>query len=560
MENENKHKNSPEAVYCLNTELSKKSFIAFILDIPNDADDNELKSNKSFNILCEIFLAIEDSLTIVVEENYVDRIYRDSYYFYYSGKHSDYNRFCRRICLFKGEWENFDSLNENDLVELFIGSVIIRPLPGQNIGRTLLNPKYFKYCSKDAYIRLADGYGIYNITVYGKRLHIPAFPFSMQDGETTSCAEITILNLADYFSQKYPDYHLLLPSDINKIAEENSFERRIPTTGLSYELISKILCEAGFYPRIYAAEKMEKSKFRRILHYYITSGIPIALGLKGSEDSRHSVIVTGYFHSDEEKDGILNKRHCILPAREKETLWFCDSADTVTRYCIMDDQKRPYCPEEILSDNIKKSREHSSREALFLVDNDSYYKSKYEIKYMLVPLSRKMYLEAADAYDISLNILANTKSFLSDDAKDTMKRNSNIDGDEIGTKDKPFVIRMFMASVRSFIRERNIQFMSSGKNSDARKLYTRTSFPRFIWVCEISTRELYKNNLVLGEIIIDATSSPDEKLNSFIFIHCPGFMHIRNHDTPANEKSEFAILNDWAPYPCFNKNLTHINT
>lgn len=86
----------------------------------------------------------------------------------------------------------------------------------------------------------------YVVTVFGKQLEVWAFPYGMQDGETTSCAEVTILNLLDYYSQSYPEYHYLLPSEISHLVEKSSFERRMPTTGLSYELISKVFAKQDF--------------------------------------------------------------------------------------------------------------------------------------------------------------------------------------------------------------------------------------------------------------------------------------------------------------------------
>lgn len=51
---------------------------------------NMLVNLKSF--LCEM----RNDLHVIVEGVYVDSVYRDSYYDYYSTKHSSYNRFCLR--------------------------------------------------------------------------------------------------------------------------------------------------------------------------------------------------------------------------------------------------------------------------------------------------------------------------------------------------------------------------------------------------------------------------------------------------------------------------------
>lgn len=534
------------SVFFLTDTSEKNDFIAWLLDI----SENEysvgitalMQTNAAFKVLYTLMNKIEQC-TVVLEQYYVDRVYRDSYYFHYSGKHFDYERYCKRICLFDRLLQDeFFDMKAETLEQYFIGSIVIRPIAGRNLGRTLLNPRYFLR-NDSGYIRLAD----YDITVYGKRLHVKAFPYSMQDGETTSCAEITILNLLDYFSQKYSEYHYLLPSSISNIAEQSSYERRIPTVGLSYELISKIFCEAGFYPRLYATKKMEKSKFRHILQYYIESGIPIALGLKVNETAKHSVVVVGYLHPDKKK--ISEIQTCTFDADTMNTVWTCDAADTVTDYCIMDDNIEPY---SISVCQQLGEEENNSTSTLLM--------GKYEIEYMMVPLYKRMYLEAADAYDICLSLLANQaySYFTSAQALKVLKEKYS-DVEEIGTRKNPFVTRVFMSSSRSFRKHRDIQFNDG--NKEVRDIYNATTFPKFVWVCELSTQEMYLDGKILGEIIIDATSSADAKADSFIIIHYPGVVCKRMQDDLVRGiDPQFYELDEWKPCPCFDGNLTPVNS
>lgn len=543
LQEESENSNS---VYFLTDNSEKKDFIAWLLEI----SENEyslgnaalMQTNAAFKVLNKILNKLEQC-TVVLEKYYVDRVYRDSYYFHYSGKHFDYGRYCKRISLFDGELQGeFFDMEAAILEKSFIGSIVIRPISGREIGRTLLNPKYF-FDNDSGYIRLVD----YDITVYGKRLHVKAFPYSMQDGETTSCAEITILNLLDYFSQKYSEYHYLLPSSISKIAEQSSYERRIPTVGLSYELISKIFCEAGFYPRLYATKKMEKSKFQHILQYYIESGIPIALGLKANETAKHSVVVVGYFHPDNKK--ISEIQTCTFDADTMDTVWTCDSADTVTDYCIMDDNIEPY---SISMCQRFGEEENDFASALFM--------DKYEIEYMMVPLYKRMYLEAADAYDICLSLLANKAySYIASEQALKVLKEKYSDIDDIGTRNNPFVTRVFMSSSRSFRKHRDIQFNNG--NKEIRDIYNSTTFPKFVWVCELSTKEMYLDGKILGEIIIDATSSADAKADSFIIIHYPGVVCKRRQDDLVRGiDPQFYELDEWRPCDHFDGNLTTVGS
>ena len=186
----------------INTEPGLITFLLDILEYGENIESEEiLLEDTSYKIL---YLLLKNilPLTVLVEEKYIDKIYRDSYYMHFSCKHGEYSRFCKRLFVFSGnifeklDCYNFCDLSTKKLQDNFVGTIVIRPLRGGKIGRCLLNP-HFLLKDKNIYLR----YARYSATVYGKRLQINAFPFSMQDGETTTCAEVTILNLMDYFGK-----------------------------------------------------------------------------------------------------------------------------------------------------------------------------------------------------------------------------------------------------------------------------------------------------------------------------------------------------------------------
>lgn len=453
-------------VFTINNHEDKIMFITWILNISQEEAGGNLEllleRNSSMKVLCDLLECL-DVFTIVIEEHYIDRVYRDSYYFYYSGKHFNYDRFCKRLCVFKGELErDFYDYEYTELQQLFIGTIVIRPIPERSVGRTLLSPKYFLPKGEKGYIRTAS----YDVTVFGKRLQVKAFPYSMQDGETTSCAEITILNLLDYYSQSYPEYHYLLPSDISCLAEKNSYERRIPTTGLSYELISKIFCEAGFYPRLYSTRTMPRDKFRQILGSYIESGIPVAVGLKIAEETKHSIICIGHMEPKIERLGMI--LNCVNNSQCDDIVWVSNTADLIDTYCFMDDNKRPYNVNQCYEEKHNKS------------ENCKILKlNGMEVEYMMVPLYKRMILEAADAYDICMSIIASAKfgikrfaKLLSSQLKEELLDDAN---NELGSKEEPLVVRLYMASSRTFRKVRDMQF--NVNNKEMQDYYNMTVFP-----------------------------------------------------------------------------------
>lgn len=550
-ENEEKMNTLSNSAFKVSSRDEIPFYIAGVLDVSENIYDKGLeflKEDKSFAILYNIFLELYNyieknnikAFTFMLEENYVDRVYRDSYYFYFAGKHFCYSRFCKRIFLFANIYEKpILDMDSNELEKEFVGSIVIRPIPKRSVGRTLLNPKYF-IGEWRCFIRMAN----YNLMAFGKKLAVAAFPYSMQDGETATCAEVTILNLLDYYSRSYPEYHYLLPSDINRIAKDNGYERSLPTHGLKYEMISKAFCESGFYPRLYSAKEMPKDKLRRILYYYVESGIPLSLGVSLGARNKHSIIVIGHGKLNIGEKSLKQNLYACYDKKSGNVVWICDAADAVDEFCIMDDAQMPYVLAKCELDEQCQLR-----------------LDKYTIETMMVPLYKRMYLEASDASEIFKVILASEEygvKYL--DFK-------NIENEKLGSQEKPIVVRIFMTSSRSLRKCRDKQFADG--NTEVRTWYSTTVFPKFVWVCELSTVDMYSKK-VIGEIILDATSSADANVDSLIIAHYPkrifcrlpqdigkGKIEVGTHDTMENEDDDvkFYKICEWQPFLPYDSNL-----
>lgn len=536
---------SLQSVYTIESHDELVTFLMEILAIKDNVDsEEELQEKNSYRILYYLLEKIQ-VFTVVVEDKYVERVYRDSYYMYFSSKHAQYDRFCKRLFLFQGNILEgialggyaFPDMNTELLQERFIGTVVIRPLQEGKIGRSLINP-YFITDTENTYLRYAE----YSASIFGKQLRINAFPYSMQDGETTTCAEITILNLLDYYSQKYSEYKYILPSEITDIVVKNGYERTLPSKGLGYAVITKVFSEAGFYPRLYGNDMFqEMSKFKRIMHYYIESGIPVALGVKNVINyTAHSIVAIG--HGKIRKDIIGQKKHAVYDDEFKEHIWVIDSADLCEEYIIMDDGQIPYS---------KYQWKSQVQEGL---SSFKYTLGNYEPVTLMVPLYKRMFLEAEDAYDICTTVLC-----------------SKIIGirrfcPELGSKDNPAIIRLFMASSRNFKHKRISGFRKT--NEEVRAHYIETLFPRFVWVCEIYSKESYCEEKVIGEIVVDATASPYDN-DKILIAHYPYYImacktesvDMKREDFKEMTQEEMDIDNlfdkvhSWEPFDGYAHNL-----
>jgi hypothetical protein len=231
------------------------------------------------NIYKQHFDELSDTCFLLAETNYVDKVYRDSYYTYYSSKLVPYKRDCVRISIFEGEVkeEYFTDNNYLSVIQKnYRGFIILRPTEPQIIGRSIISPMALKnngFLSCSAKI---------NTTVNSIKVRVDGFPHSSQDSETISCAETTLWAIMEYFGNKYPEYKPVLPSTIIKSLNKVSFERQVPSKGLNIQQMSFALKEFGFGTRIYSLGSYNND-FKRLLSTYIESGIPIIIAI----DNRH---------------------------------------------------------------------------------------------------------------------------------------------------------------------------------------------------------------------------------------------------------------------------------
>lgn len=235
---------------------------------------------------------LRDDLTVFFEWPYVDRFYRDSYYTYFSSKHTSYARNCIRLSFFTQPitTEHFrDSALIPELKDSFAGFMTIRPTNPFFIGRSMISPVAMK--KNDFLTSLVEN----STSINGIKLSIHSFPHSSQDTETISCAETTIWCVMEYFGQKYAGYSPVLPSQIINTLSKISFERMIPSHGLNIQQVSLALKEFGFGTRVYSLDTYDQdlAQYKKILNYYIESGIPVIVALK-NDKSGHAIIYTGH--------------------------------------------------------------------------------------------------------------------------------------------------------------------------------------------------------------------------------------------------------------------------
>ncbi len=438
-----------------------------------------------------LFATLQFPLTIVCEKTYVDKLYRDTYYTYFSSKHFEISRNCERLTLFEGEFAYNDFLNNDlfdSLQEAIIGTIVLRPTKINAIGRTLLNPD--KMHVGKMYVQRTA----FEISLLGKLYTIWAFPFTSQDTETMSCAETSIWTILEYYGTRYPEYRTVLPSEILSELGNLSEERVLPSHGLDFRQKSGLLKKFGFYPRAYS-KKVYEDDFRKLFHYYVESGIPITLSLPG-----HSVVCIG--HAAEE----YSLSDISLSTIGKLT--YADSSAFIKKYVIIDDNNVPYAIEEY----------------------DHFSVFDRNINLFTVPLYKRIFLEANDALTVFDCLLEKISSLI--------ERQVNVLELSYDEKTNPLIKRIFLTSSRKYKKMR----VTKAASKQTKKFYSDILMPKFIWICEIATYEKYQQKKVFGEIILDATAARYDHINSTILIRIGDIVAYRSPD------EKFSVINERLKY------------
>ncbi len=421
-----------------------------------------VQNNSSVKKLIQLIELLDLPLTIILENYYVDKVYRDMYYRYYSNKHFMHDRNCKRISIFEGIFNKNELYNEytkNTLNNKYVGSIVIRPLKIGELGRTLINPTKLKLYP--SYIRTTT----FTVEVLGMLLTTEAFPFSEQDAETMTCAETTVWAITEYYGTRYPEYKVLLPSEILTTVDDMKPQRILPSYGLDYYTVSKVLKKCGFQPRLYSAKSYSEQNYKKIFHYYVESGIPIGVGTTFNKGTAgHSTVCIGHASSDY----ALNQY-----VYNQEGLYLFNSCNFHNSYVMIDDNQIPY--------SIEKYGNFT------LYDNAV-------MNIFVIPLYKRILLEADKADILFENIVLALANNIQQ-AMNFYKINNSLS--------QPIFKRIFLTSSRKYKAYR-VRNASSIQEAD---FYGDILFPKFLWIMELSSYDLYKTEKIWGEIILDATSA-----------------------------------------------------
>lgn len=444
---------------------------------------NSIATSIYDDMLLDQIRRFKPNVNFVIETPYVDKVYRDSYYTYFSTKLGNYKKDCIRLSFFDGpltvgDFRDLPTLS--NLQNRYWGFMVLRPTIPSVIGRSVITPQALR---DDDFLCVTSSYPS---SVHAVKLLAKGFPHSSQDAETISCAETSIWAIMEYFSSRYAEYKPAPPSMIIQAIKSRSNVRQIPSEGLQVDQIGFALREFGFATKIYSRIEFGDIPFRRLFSTYIESGLPLIVAMDNNHQMGtigHALIAIGHTSTtdqlidnlpvSQELDSYLNN------LIGQQGIQFFDNDDVPRRFVFIDDNMPPYQLQDYETPGLHY--------------NDPDWEA-CRITHFIVPMYPKMYLEAVEAKSHIKTLLLEGNFPI-------------VSGVEI-------FLRLFLTSSRSY---KDYLARESSFNADIQDFILETPMPKFIWVAEISDRANIKRKQAHGLFILDATEPNLENYNALIF-------------------------------------------
>ena len=438
--------------------------------------------------------------TIVLEKGYVDADYRDTYFNFFSHKFAQYPSKTIRVNFFTKKISARMLFKLDRYQEEYIGFIVLRPNRVTPIGRTILDPSKLPFVS--GHVCTSE----YLVHILGAELTAKGFPYMSQDTDVTVCAHAACWMIFRYFSQRYTRYAERWPFEVSQLTKDVSTGRLVPSKGLTAYQVTEMFSNFGFTPEIYV-RAMHPELFDQLLYMYVESGLPVVVALSGHS---HAITIIGH----------ISDYTVTVPKTPT-------SSDTyLTGFIANDDNFLPY--HAIRKNDPAPADGYWSR---FKIE---------EIDTFIVPLYEKIHLSAEHVVKLSEAIL--TDNTIGLDSRSKL------------LKHKEVITRIFLTSSKSLKKMRRENPVPFGITN----VYCEMPMPKFIWVCEISTPELYKECKIAGEILFDSTANHYDRF-AFPSIHYPDFLLLNDRNFLTDDPGRFRLgdldVDQITPYYCYINNL-----
>ena len=251
--------------------------------------------------------------TVLEEPYYFDRDYLAEFAAFYSTSAAGYPNVCRRLHYFSAEIDRpfieaalgGDVAASETLQRTYLGFVVLRPIPGAPLGRTVL--RWYPDRDRDTTPRIISPSRRYLAHVAGLRLQVDGLPWQQQDAAVGACATIALWSM---LCSSAHDGHHALPTTaaITRAAHQTASlgQRVFPSDGLTIEQLCEAIKEHGLQPvvvpgdrRLGAGRAFSVERFKASCSALLRSGFPVIItGLlrrrSGESMGQHAVCGVGF--------------------------------------------------------------------------------------------------------------------------------------------------------------------------------------------------------------------------------------------------------------------------
>jgi hypothetical protein len=250
---------------------------------------------------------------VLVEDEYIDRDYMQDHSAFYAASFAKYKSSCHRVHFFAGvpaakilselqavaaEALNgraaFEAACRKFSAEKYLGFMVVKPLPGSPVGRTVLRTFDRDAAGKD-YIRRFDATREYTTHLLGVELIVRGLGFQQQDQGVSACATTAIWSSLQKL-RDFEDVAAATPAQITAGASRFAlpFGRSLPSEGLSIDQMCQGIHALGISPNLVRLLPNRFARARSIIHAAAISEIaPILIIQNASNGDRHAVAAAG---------------------------------------------------------------------------------------------------------------------------------------------------------------------------------------------------------------------------------------------------------------------------
>jgi hypothetical protein len=349
----------------------------------------------------DVYLKALGCQTLVIEDHYVDRDYVHDSSVFHGRSLRSYPNYCHRVHFFRA---GFDRARWSALIrdassgavldsrrflqEAYLGFMVVRPLPGTPVGRTVLTTLGTR--SESGKTRIFGAVREYSVHLSGFDLKVTGLAFQQQDQAVSACATAALWS-ALHRVAPLEGLAIPTPAEITEGASRYFLAdgRTLPSEGLTIHQICEATRVAGLAPLVIRSVSIDHDRAQ--LDGYLRSGFAPVLAIQPTKGgSGHAICGVGLKVGD-------------VQPRTDPDLHFRDGATSVLGAYIHDDRLGPYA----IADLFPRTHNNEIRTALRIKWSDGVEAEESELRAIIVPVPKKLRLTIARLRQVGV-LLAET--------------------------------------------------------------------------------------------------------------------------------------------------------